>query len=108
MWSRSLAWHITLATTSLGLVVPVLKDAGQSETVSRPADDRWCDRRGVRRDHLLSLFFSATKGGTVGNAVAFGTFGVVRIAVALLIGFVALAAKVGLLESKRSRPAQGG
>jgi len=78
---------------------------------------------------LLSLFFSATKGGTASNIVAFGIFGAVvaaagvtlgragrnirldafltrlqdttaeirvRIAVALLIGFVALAAKIGL------------
>jgi len=78
---------------------------------------------------LLSLFFSATKGGSASNAVSFGIFGIVvaavgmtlghagrsirldafltrlqdttaevrvRISVALLIRFVALAAKVGL------------
>jgi Kef-type K+ transport system membrane component KefB len=78
---------------------------------------------------LLTLFFSATKGGAASNIVTFGIFGAVvaavgvtlgrarrsirldafltrlqdttaeirvRIAVALLIGFVALAAKIGL------------
>jgi Kef-type K+ transport system membrane component KefB len=78
---------------------------------------------------LLTLFFSATKGGTGSNIVTFGIFGAVvaavgvtlgrvrrnirldtfltrlqdttaeirvRIAIAQLIGFVALAAKIGL------------
>jgi hypothetical protein len=101
----------------------------QGQNRLRPADDRGCDRRGVRGDHAAVAVLSATKGGTASNAIAFGTFGVVvaavavtlgraggnlrldaflsrlqdttaeirvRIAVALLIGFVALAAKVGL------------
>ncbi len=116
---------ITLAATSLGLVVPVLKlesVLGQLTIAGAIAGE-------FGAITLLSLFISATKGGTASNIVAFGIFGAVvaaagvtlgragrnirldafltrlqdttaeirvRIAVALLIGFVALAAKVGL------------
>jgi Kef-type K+ transport system membrane component KefB len=116
---------ITLAATSLGLVVPVLKlesVLGQLTIAGATAGE-------FGAITLLSLFISATKGGTASNIVAFGIFGAVvaaagvtlgragrnirldafltrlqdttaeirvRIAVALLIGFVALAAKVGL------------
>jgi Kef-type K+ transport system membrane component KefB len=129
-WVRS-PWFvaIVLCATGLGLVVPVLKDAGESE---RPlgqliiAAATIADFGAVI---LLSLFFSGSEGGTTSKLVTFGLFiavivGVglalsragrvmrfdvvltrlqdttaeirVRIAVALLVGFVALAARVGL------------
>ncbi|MBA3288631.1 MAG: cation:proton antiporter [Acidimicrobiia bacterium] len=120
---------IALSATSLGLVVPVLKDAGQAE---RPlgqyviAGATIADFGAVI---LLSLLFSEAEGGAASKLVTLGLFaGViaavgltlaragrsarvdatlvrlqdttaeirVRIAVALLIGFVALAAQVGL------------
>jgi Kef-type K+ transport system membrane component KefB len=120
---------ITLSATSLGLVVPVLTDAGQSRTVFGQLTIAGATLGEFGAITLLSLFFSATKGGTASNVIAFGTFSVlvaavgvtlgragkslrldaflsrlqdttaeirVRIAVALLIGFVALAAKIGL------------
>jgi len=129
-WVRS-PWFlaIVLSATSLGLVVPVLKDAGESE---RPlgqliiAAATIADFAAVI---LLSLFFSESEGGTASKLVTFGLFLAVilavalalsragrvmrfdavltrlqdttaeirvRIAVALLVGFVALAARVGL------------
>jgi Kef-type K+ transport system membrane component KefB len=120
---------ITLSATSLGLVVPVLTDAGQSRTVFGQLTIAGATLGEFGAIMLLSLFFSAAKGGTASKVIAFATFGVlvaavgvtlgradrnlrldaflsrlqdttaeirVRIAVALLIGFVALAAKVGL------------
>jgi Kef-type K+ transport system membrane component KefB len=120
---------ITLSATSLGLVVPVLTDAGQSRTVFGQLTIAGATLGEFGAITLLSLFFSATKGGTASNVIAFGTFGAVvaaagvtlgragqslrldafltrlqdttaeirvRIAVTLLIGFVALAAKIGL------------
>ena len=120
---------ITLAATSLGLVVPVLRDAHEAE---RPlgqlviASATVADFAAVI---LLSLFFSESEGGAASKLVTLGLFAAVvaavavalaragrsmrlervlvrlqdttaeirvRIAVALLIGFVALAATVGL------------
>lgn len=120
---------IALAATSLGLVVPVLKDAGQAE---RPVG-QYTIAGATIADFgaviLLSLFFSEAEGGTASRLTTLLLFVVViavvgmallragrsmrvdrllvhlqdttaeirvRIAVALLIGFVALAAKAGL------------
>jgi Kef-type K+ transport system membrane component KefB len=120
---------IALAATSLGLVVPVLKDAGLAD---RPLG-RYTIAGATVADFgavlLLSFLFSEAEGGTASRLVTFGMFVVViaavavglrraggsrrveatlvalqdttaeirvRIAVALLIGFVALAANVGL------------
>jgi Kef-type K+ transport system membrane component KefB len=120
---------ITLASTSLGLVVPILADAGLSETVLGQLITAGATAGEFGAITLLTLFFSETKGGTASDIVTVGIFGAVvaavgvtlgragqnirldafltrlqdttaeirvRIAVALLIGFVALAAKAGL------------
>jgi Kef-type K+ transport system membrane component KefB len=120
---------VVLSATSLGLVVPVLKDSGQAD---RPvgqlviAGATVADVAGVV---LLSLFFSTSMGGAASRTLAVGAFvavitasalalaGVtrsrrvdrllvrlqdttaeirVRIAGAVLVGFVALAMTVGL------------
>jgi Kef-type K+ transport system membrane component KefB len=127
--SSPLFLAIVLSATSLGLVVPVLKDAGAAE---RPvgqytiAGATVADFGAVL---LLSFLFSESEGGTASQLVTFGMFAAVvaaagvalaraghsmridavlvrlqdttaeirvRIAVALLIGFVALAANAGL------------
>jgi Kef-type K+ transport system membrane component KefB len=120
---------LALSATSLGLVVPVLKDAGvagrrvgQLAIASATVAD-------FGAVILLSLLFSESEGGAASKLVAVGLFVLViaatalalaragrsvrldavlsrlqdttaeirvRIAVALLIGFVALAAHVGL------------
>ena len=120
---------VALAATSLGLVVPVLKDAGQSETQLGQLTIAGASVADFGAVILLSLFFSQSSGSTTSRLITLGGFVVavvaitigllrvdrsvrldavlvrlqdttaeirVRIAVAMLIGFVALAAKVGL------------
>ena len=120
---------VALAATSLGLVVPVLKDAGQSESQLGQLTIAGATVADFGAVILLSLFFSQSGGTTTSKVITLGAFVVavaavavalvragrsvrldavlvrlqdttaeirVRIAVALLIGFVALAAKVGL------------
>ncbi|MFP5370205.1 MAG: cation:proton antiporter [Actinomycetes bacterium] len=120
---------ITLAATSLGLVVPVLKDAGAADRPLGQLTIAGATVADFGAVILLSLFFSESEGGTASKfisvamfvlviavaAVALGRAGRstrvddalvrlqdttaeirVRIAVALLIGFVALAAHSGL------------
>jgi Kef-type K+ transport system membrane component KefB len=129
-WVRNpLFLAITLASTSLGLVLPVLQDADLTKTDLGRLVIVGATAGELGAITLLTLFFSETKGGTASKIVTFGIFaGVVaaigltlgrvgqstrletfltrlqdttaeirvRIAVALLLGFVALAAKVGL------------
>jgi len=120
---------IALSATSLGLIVPVLKDAGAAD---RPVG-RLVIAGATIADFgaviLLSLFFSESEGGTASKLIAVALFAAViaavgfalaraehrmgfdvvltrlqdttaeirvRIAVTLLIGFVALAAHAGL------------
>ncbi len=110
-WVRSpLLLAVTLSATSLGLIVPVLSDADQAEThtgLSVIAASSVAEFGSVL---LLSLLFS-TSGGTVAVFAAHRSIrlgGVflrlqdttaelrVRAAMALLIGFVVLAQRVGL------------
>jgi len=129
-WVRNpLFLAITLASTSLGLVLPILKDADLTKTDLGKLAIVGATAGELGAITLLTLFFSETKGGAASKIVTFGIFaGVVavigltlgrvgrntrletfltrlqdttaeirvRIAVALLLGFVALAAKVGL------------
>jgi Kef-type K+ transport system membrane component KefB len=120
---------ITLAATSLGLVVPVLADAGLTDTVLGQLIIAGATAGEFGAITLLTFFFSGAKGGAASNIMTFGIFGAVvaavglslrragrnlrleafltrlqdttaeirvRIAVALLIGFAALAANIGL------------
>jgi Kef-type K+ transport system membrane component KefB len=120
---------VVLSATSLGLVVPIVKDAGQAETQLGQLTIAGASVAEFGAVILLSLFFSQSNGSTSGKLITLGAFVVavvavtvgllragrsvrldavlvrlqdttaeirVRIAVALLIGFVALAAKVGL------------
>ncbi len=129
-WVRSpMFLAVALCATSLGLIVPVLKDAGLLNTQlgqMTVAGATIADFGGII---LLALFFSESEGSTVSRLItviglltAAAAIGIVlsragrssridavlsalqdtsaeirvRIAVALLIGFVALAASVGL------------
>jgi Kef-type K+ transport system membrane component KefB len=129
-WVRSpLFLAVVLSATSLGLVVPVLKDVGQAEQPLGQLVIAGASIADFGAVILLSLFFSETEGGTVSRAVTLAGFAVVvaaigfllaragrsvrldgllirlqdttaqirvRIAVVLLVGFVALAAGAGL------------
>jgi Kef-type K+ transport system membrane component KefB len=120
---------VTLSATSLGLVVPVLKDARQVETPVGRYTIAGATVADFGAVVLLSLLFSQSKGGPGSKLFMLGAFVVViivvaltlgraghamrvdalitrlqdttaeirvRIAVALLVGFVALAERVGL------------
>jgi Kef-type K+ transport system membrane component KefB len=120
---------VALSATSLGLVVPVLKDAGKAESTVGQYTIAAATVADFGAVLLLSLLFSASKGGPGSKVFMFASFIVVvlavavglgragrtmrfdalvtrlqdttaeirvRIAVALLIGFVALAERVGL------------
>lgn len=120
---------VALAATSLGLVVPVLKDAGEADSVLGQLTIAGATVADFGAVILLSLFFSESEGGATSKLITFAIFVLVvlavwtslaradrsvrlhalvtrlqdttaeirvRIAVALLIGFVALAANVGL------------
>jgi Kef-type K+ transport system membrane component KefB len=129
-WVRDpLFLAITVSASSLGLVAPILADARLTETALGRLTILGATAGEFGAITLLTLFFSETNGGTVGNIVSFAIFSAlvaamavtlgragrsvrldafltrlqdttaeirVRIAAALLIGFVALAAKVGL------------
>jgi len=129
-WVRSpLFLAVVLAATSLGLVVPVLKDANRLDTTLGHLAVGGASVAEFGTVILLSFFFSQSRGSAASKVVAFAAFvlvvltiGValpragrsvrvngllirlqdttaelrVRAAVALLIGFVALAAEVGL------------
>ena len=129
-WVRSpLFLGVVLAATSLGLVVPVLKDAKRLDSTLGQLAVGGASVAEFGTVILLSLFFSQSRGSAASKVVTFAGFvlvvltvGValpragrsvrvnrvlirlqdttaelrVRAAVALLIGFVALAAEVGL------------
>ena len=120
---------VALSATSLGLVIPVLKDAGQVDTSIGQYTIAGATVADFAAVVLLSLVFSQSKGGPGSKIFMFGAFVVVvvvvavtlgragramrfdalitrlqdttaeirvRIAVALLVGFVAMAERVGL------------
>jgi Kef-type K+ transport system membrane component KefB len=91
--ASALLLAVTLSATSLGLVVPVLKDAGQTGTPIGQAVVLAASVADVGAVLLLSLFFSARPGTGAGTrAVLLAGFGV-------LVAVLAWA----LLRSRRSR-----
>lgn len=127
--SNPLFLAVALTATSLGLVVPVLKDAGAGDRPLGQLTIAGATIADFGAVILLSLVFSESEGGTASKLIALGMFAVViaavglglaragrsvrldavlvrlqdttaeirvRIAVALLVGFVALAANAGL------------
>ncbi|MEA2715855.1 MAG: hypothetical protein QOI99_172, partial [Actinomycetota bacterium] len=129
-WVRSpVLIAIALSATSLGLVVPVLKDAGRLEAPVGQLTVAGASVADFAAVVLLSLLFSETSGGAASKVVLLGLFAVlavlavlalgrlersarlttvlvrlqdttaeirVRFAVLLLVGFVALASRLGL------------
>ena len=102
---------ITLASTSVGLVVPILADAGLSETVLGQLIIAGATAGEFGAITLLTLFFSETKGGTASDIVTFGIFGVVVAAVGVTLGRAgSLVSGVGVfgfaLPSPKVRPSK--
>jgi Kef-type K+ transport system membrane component KefB len=77
---------ITLAATSIGLVAPILADAGLSETVLGQLIIAGATAGEFGAITLLTLFFSETKDGTASEIVTFGIFGAVVAAVGVTLG----------------------
>ncbi|GAA1810622.1 cation:proton antiporter [Planosporangium flavigriseum] len=93
-WTRSpLLLAVTLSATSLGLVVPVLLDAGQAEGRTGQAVIAASSVAEFGGVLLLSLLFS-TAGGTIGARVV------------TLIVFVALVAAIGAAATMAGRAVQ--
>jgi Kef-type K+ transport system membrane component KefB len=95
-WTPSpLFLAIALTATSLGLVVPVLKDAGR---VADPVGQTTIAAASVADFTaivLLTLLFSTSGGGAGTTAVFLGVFGVLVAVLALVLGRVGMAMKLG-------------
>ncbi len=88
---------VVLSATSLGLVVPVLKDAGQAEAPLGQlviAAATVADLSGVV---LLSVLFSEAEGGAASRVVTVGIFVAVVTAVALALGGAGRSARIDAL-----------
>ena len=88
---------VVLSATSLGLVVPVLKDAGQAEAPLGQlviAAATVADLSGVV---LLSVLFSESDGGTASRAVTIGIFVAVVAAVAVALADAGRNARIDAL-----------
>src|SRR2546430_3302190 len=94
--SEPLLLAITLSATSLGLVVPVLKDAGQVPSQVGPTALAAASIADFAAIVLLSLFFSASGGSTGARVVVLGAF-------AGLVAVTGLAV-TGAAQSMRLRP----
>src|SRR5262249_2801671 len=84
---------IILSATGLGIVLPILKDAGETQTPLGRVVIAGASIAEVAPIVLLSLFFSGRSGGVGGKLVLLGAFGAFVAAVA--------AAIVGLERSRR-------
>jgi Kef-type K+ transport system membrane component KefB len=76
---------ITLSATSLGIVIPVLKDAGQVGTPFGQLVVAGASIAEIATIILLSLFFSAEASGISAKLVLLGLFGLFVIAVGIAV-----------------------
>jgi Kef-type K+ transport system membrane component KefB len=80
---------ITLSATSLGLVVPVLKDSGQVDTGLGQATVAAASVADFAAIVLLSLLFSSTAAGTGSRLVLLVSFAALVATTAIVVSFVA-------------------
>jgi Kef-type K+ transport system membrane component KefB len=76
---------IALSATSLGIVIPVLKDAGQVSTSFGQVVVAGASIAEIATIVLLSLFFSGEAGGVGAKLLLFGLFGLFVLAVGLTV-----------------------
>ena len=81
----SLLIGITLSATSLGIVIPVLKDAGQVDTPFGQLVAAGASIAEIATIVLLSLFFSGEAGGLGAKLLLFGLFGLFVLAVGVAV-----------------------
>jgi Kef-type K+ transport system membrane component KefB len=85
-WVRSPFFlAVALAATSLGLVIPVLRDAGLSESPSGRFTIAGATVAEFGAVLLLSLFFSESKGGAASKLVTVGIFAAFIVAVSIVL-----------------------
>jgi Kef-type K+ transport system membrane component KefB len=77
---------IALSATSLGLVVPVLKDAGRVDSAFGQATIAACSVADFAAIVLLSLFFSTSEGSTPSRLILLGLFALLVVLTALAVG----------------------
>lgn len=95
-WVRSpLLIAIALSATSLGLVVPVLKDARQSDSEVGQAAIVAATVADFAAILLLSLFFSAADGGTGSRVVLLVAFAVLVVATGLVVSRAGRSMRLG-------------
>jgi len=85
-WVRSPFFlAVALAATSLGLVIPVLRDAGLSESPAGRFTIAGATVAEFGAVLLLSLFFSESKGGAASKLVTIGIFAAFIVVVSLVL-----------------------
>lgn len=85
-WAKSpLLVAIALSATSLGLVVPVLKDAGQADSEVGQTTIAAATVADFAAIVLLTLFFSASGGSTGGKLLSLAIFAGLVVVVALVL-----------------------
>jgi Kef-type K+ transport system membrane component KefB len=93
--SSPLLLVVALSATSLGLVVPVLKDAGKVEGEVGQTTIVAATVADFAAIVLLSLLFSTTEGGTGGRLVLVGLFAALVVAIAVGLGKLGMSARLG-------------
>jgi len=93
--SAPLLIAITLSATSLGLVVPVLKDAGQSGGMVGQTTIAAATVADFAAIVLLSLFFSASGGSTGSKVTLLGLFAVLVALTAIVVLRAGMSSRLG-------------
>jgi Kef-type K+ transport system membrane component KefB len=95
-WVRSAPLvAITLSATSLGLIVPVLKDAGKADGATGQTTIAASSVADFAAVVLLSLLFSMEGGSTGGRLVLLVAFAALVVATALTVTFVGRSRRLG-------------
>jgi Kef-type K+ transport system membrane component KefB len=94
--SSPLLVAVALSATSLGLIVPVLKDAGQVGTTLGQATIAAASVADFAAIVLLSLLFSTTEAGTGSRLVLLGGFAALVATTAVVISLVARSRRLGM------------
>jgi Kef-type K+ transport system membrane component KefB len=93
--SQPLLLAIALSATSLGLVVPVLKDAGQVRSQVGQSALAAASVADFAAIVLLSLFFSSSGGSTGSKVVVLGAFAVLVAVTGLVVSGAARSVRLG-------------
>jgi len=93
--SQPLLLAIALSATSLGLVVPVLKDAGQADTRAGQSVITNATVADFAAIVLLSLFFSSSANGATGQVALLGGFAFLVVVTAVVVARAGRSMRLG-------------